>query len=64
VDGWQYVDVVFRYLAYMRVHPDVSGCLVVRVRDSCVGSFVVHAPYVGLAEHGHEFWCYSISQLS
>jgi len=32
----------------------VSGRVVVRVGDSCVGSFVVHPPYAGLAERGRE----------
>jgi len=49
VDGRQYVDVVSRYLVYLRGHPDVSGRVVVRVGDSCVGSSVVHPSYVGLA---------------
>jgi len=49
VDGKQYVDVVSRYLVYMRVHPNVPGRVVVHVGDSCVGSSVVHPPYVVLA---------------
>jgi len=49
VDGRQYVDVVSRYLVYLRVHPDVSGRVVDRVGDSYVGSSLVHPPYVGLA---------------
>jgi len=49
VDGTQYVNMVSRYLVYLRVHPDVSGRVVVRASDSCVGSSVVHPPYVGLA---------------
>ena len=32
----------------------MSGRVVVRVGDSCVGSFVVHPPYAGLAERGRE----------
>jgi len=52
IDRWvndrQYVDVVSRYLICLRVHPDVPGCVVVR-DDSCVGSSVVHSPYVGQA---------------
>jgi len=32
----------------------VSGRVVVRVGDSCVGSSVVHPPYVGLAERGRD----------
>ena len=49
VDGRQYVDVVSRYLVYLRGHPNVSGRVVVRVGDSCVGSSIVHPLYVGLA---------------
>jgi len=49
VDGRQYVDVVSRYLVYLREHPDVPERMVDRVGDSCVGSSVVHPPYVGLA---------------
>jgi len=49
VDGRQYVDMVSRYLVYLRVHPNVSGRVVVHVGDSCVGSSIVHPPYVGLA---------------
>jgi len=49
VDGRQYVDVVSRYLVYLQGHPDMPGCVVVRAGDSCVGSSVVHPPYVGLA---------------
>jgi len=49
VDGTQYVDVVSRYLVYLRVHPDVPRRVVVRAGDSCVGSSVVHTLYVGLA---------------
>ena len=49
VDDRQYVDVVSRYLVCLRVPPDVSSHVVVRVGDSCVGSSIVHLPYVGLA---------------
>jgi len=49
VDGRQYVDVVSRYLVYLRGHPDVPGHVVVCAGDSCVGSSIVHPPYVGLA---------------
>jgi len=49
VDGRQYVDVVSRYLVYLRVHPDMPGRVVVRVGDSYVGSSVVHPLYVALA---------------
>jgi len=49
VDGRQYVDVVSRYLVYLRGNPDVPGRVVVWVGDSCVSSSVVHPPYVGLA---------------
>ena len=52
--GAQYVDVVSRYFVYLWRHPDVSGHVVVRVDDSCVGSSVVHSPYVGLAERCRE----------
>ena len=44
VNGWQYVDVVFRYLAYLRVHPDVLGHLVVHVGDSYVGFLCSPSP--------------------
>jgi len=47
VDGRQYVDMVSRYLVYLRGHPDVPGHVVVRAGDRCVGSSVVHPPYVG-----------------
>jgi len=63
VNGWQYVGMVFRYLAYMRVHPNVPGRLVVRIGDSYVGFSVVHPLYVGLAEHGREVCCYYVSHL-
>ena len=49
VDDRQYVDVVSRYLVYLRVHPDMPGRVVVHVGDSCIGSSIVHPPYVGLA---------------
>jgi len=49
VDGRQYVDVVSRYLVYLREHPEVPGRVVDRVGDNCVGSSVVHPLYVGLA---------------
>jgi hypothetical protein len=49
VDDRQYVDVVSRYLICLRVPHDMSGRVVVYVGDSCVGSSVVHPPYVGLA---------------
>ena len=42
VDDRQYVDVVSIYLVCLRVHLDVSGRVVVRVGDSCVGSSVVY----------------------
>jgi len=48
VDGRRYVDVVSRYLVYLRVHPDVPGCVVVLTGNSCIGSSVVHPLYVGL----------------
>jgi hypothetical protein len=49
VDDRQYVDVVSRYLIYLQVHPNVPGHVEVRIGDSCVGSSVVHPPYIGLA---------------
>jgi len=49
VDDRYYVDVVSRYIVCLRVPPDVSGHVAVHVGDSCVGSSVVHPPYVGLA---------------
>jgi len=49
-----YVDVVSRYNVYLQRHPDVLGRVVVRVGDSCVGSSIVHLPYVGLAECSRE----------
>jgi len=49
VDDRQYVDVVYRYLVCLRVPPDMSGCVVVHVGDSCISSSVVHPPYVGVA---------------
>jgi len=49
VDGRQYVVVVSRYLVYLQGHLDVSGRVVVRAGDSCVGSSVVHPWYVGQA---------------
>jgi len=53
VNDWQYVDVVFRYLAYLRVLPNVPGHVVVRAADyySCVYSSIVHPPpYISLVE--------------
>jgi len=52
--GAHYVDVVSRYIVYLWRHPDVPGHMVVRVGYSCVGSSIVHPPYVGLAECGCE----------
>jgi hypothetical protein len=52
--GAHYVDVVSRYIVYLRRHPDVLSHVVVRVGDSCVGFSVVHPPYVGLAERSRE----------
>jgi len=49
IDDRQYVDVVSKYFVCLRVPPNVSSRVVVRVGDSCVGSSVVHPPYVGLA---------------
>jgi hypothetical protein len=53
-NDWQYVDMVFRYLAYLQVHPDIPCRVVVRVGDSYVDSSAVHPPYVGRAERGRE----------
>jgi len=52
--GAHYVDVVSRYIVYLQRHPDVPRHVVVRAGDSCVGSSIVHPPYVGLAKHGRE----------
>ena len=52
--GAHYVDVVSRYIVYLRKHPNVPGRVVVCVGDSFVGSSIVHPPYVGLAERGRE----------
>ena len=52
--GAHYVEVVSGYFVYLQRHPDMLGRVVVRVGDSCVGSSVVHPPYVGLAERGRE----------
>ena len=54
MNDWQYVDVVFRYLAYLWVHPDVPGRVVVRVGDSYIDFSVVHPLYVGRVERGRE----------
>jgi len=54
IDDRQYVDVLSRYFVCLRVPPNVSGRVVVRVGDSCVGSSVVHPPYVGLHGRGRE----------
>jgi hypothetical protein len=54
VDGRQYVDVVSRYLVYLRGHPDVPGRVVVRTSDRYIGSSVVHPPYVGQHWRGRE----------
>ena len=54
VHGRQYVDMVSRYLFYLRGHPDVSGRVVVHAGDRCVGSSVVHPPYVGQLGHSRE----------
>jgi len=54
VDGREYVDMVSRHIVYLRGHPDVSGRVIVRTDDSCVGSSIVHPPYVGQLGHGRE----------
>ena len=52
--GAHYADMVSRYILYQWRHPNVSGCVVVHVGDSCIGSSIVHPPYVGLAERDRE----------
>ena len=52
--GAHYVDVVSRYIVYLRKHPDVLGRVVVRVGYNCVGSSNSPPPYVGLAERDRE----------
>jgi len=42
VDSRQYVDVVSRYLFYLRGYPDLPGHVVVHAGGSYVGSSVVH----------------------
>jgi hypothetical protein len=39
-----YVSMVLGYIVYLRISPNVSGCVVDRVGDSYVESFVVHPP--------------------
>ena len=53
VDGRQYVDVVSRYLVYLRVHPDVPRRVVVRTGDNCFGFSVVHHAYVLTVLNAH-----------
>jgi hypothetical protein len=55
VDDLHYVGVELRYIAYLRVLPDVSGRVVDREGDyySFVESSVVHPLRIGYVEHGH-----------
>jgi hypothetical protein len=54
VDDLHYVGVVLRYIAYLRVLPDVPGCVVDREGDnySSVESSVVHPLRIGYVERG------------
>jgi hypothetical protein len=54
VDDLHYVGVVLRYIAYLRVLPDVSGRVVDREGDyySFVESSIVHPLRIGYVEHG------------
>jgi hypothetical protein len=54
VDDLHYVGVVLRYIAYLRVLPDVPGRVVDREGDyySFVESFVVHPLRIGYVERG------------
>jgi hypothetical protein len=54
VDDLHYVGVVLRYIAYLRVLPDVLGCVVDREGDyySSVESSVVHPLRIGYVERG------------
>jgi hypothetical protein len=54
VDDLHYVGVVLRYIAYLRVLPDVPGCVVDREGDyySFIESSVVHPLRIGYVERG------------
>jgi hypothetical protein len=54
VDNLHYVDMALRYIAYLRVLPDVSGHVVDHEGDyySFVESFVVHPLRIGYVERG------------
>jgi hypothetical protein len=54
VNDLHYVSVVLRYIAYLRVLPNVPGCVIDRKGDyySFVESSVVHPPYIGYVERG------------
>jgi len=54
VDGRQYVDMVSRYLIYLRGHPDVPCCVVVHAGNSYVGSSIVHPRTKDKLRHGRE----------
>jgi hypothetical protein len=55
VDDLHYVGMVLRYIAYLRVLPDVPGCVVGREGDyySFIESYVVHPLCIGYVERGH-----------
>jgi hypothetical protein len=55
VDDLHYVGMMLRYIAYLRVLPDVSGRVVDREGDyfSFVESFIVHPLRIGYVERGH-----------
>jgi hypothetical protein len=54
VDDLHYVGVVLRYIAYLRVLPDVPGRVVDRKGDyyRFVESSIVHPLRIGYVEHG------------
>jgi hypothetical protein len=55
VDYLHYVGMVLRYIAYLRVLPDVPGCVVDHKGDyySFVESSVVYPLCIGYVERGH-----------
>jgi hypothetical protein len=54
VDDLHYVGMVLRYIAYLRVLPDVPRCVVDREGDyySFIESYVVHPLCIGYVERG------------
>jgi hypothetical protein len=54
VDDLHYVGVVLRYITYLRVLPDVPGCVVDREGDyySFIESSIVHPLRIGYVERG------------